>query len=148
MASTRHRMDLRCELMNGTLEGLFWSPWGSHAFQGILWSFSSHSRWRYFIADSHSICLLWFLPELLVTWSLAFLVPSCIYSGLVLSQMLQLFFFFYFWLLGDVYSGFQAHFDFYLIFQNVCCSVSFGHFFGCEDLTLNRSSLCWLDWLK
>ena len=55
------------------------------------------------------------------------------------------FFFFSFWLLGDVYSGFQAHFDFYLIFQNVCCSVSFGHFFGCEDLTLNRSSLCWLD---
>lgn len=145
MATARHRMNLRCELMNGTLEGLFWSPWGSHSFQGILWSFSSHSWWQYFIADSHSICLLWFLPELL-DLVLGSLFPSCIYSGLVLSQMLQLFFFFC--LLGAVYSGFQAHFDFYLIFQNVCYSVSFGHFFGFKELTLNRSSLCWLDWLK
>ena len=39
MASTRHRTCLRYKLMNGTLEGLFWSPWGSHSFQGILWSF-------------------------------------------------------------------------------------------------------------
>lgn len=51
-------------------------------------------------------------------------------------------FFFFFCLLGAVYSGFQAHFDFYLIFQNVCYSVSFGHFFGFKELTLNRSSLC------
>ena len=75
---------------------------------------------------------------------LGYLFSSYLYLDLVLSPDAPAFFFF-FCLLGDVYSSFQAHLDFYLIFQNVCYTASFGHFFGFEDVTLNRSSLCWLD---
>lgn len=36
MTSTRHRTHLKYKLMNGTLEGLFWSPWESDSSQDIL----------------------------------------------------------------------------------------------------------------